>query len=106
MNKHKAIISTIFLALLCATAFRHASANVTSHSASSGSSAIYYISDTPQFSQISSDGVRFLRHSHEPAACAAGLDGKATMTSTAQLCICDAENKQWRNMGTGGACAW
>lgn len=104
MFKKKAIIIAVLLAILCAGALHRAAA--TTHSASEGSGAISHFGETPQFSQISSDGVQFLRHSHEPAACTASLDGKASMTSAAELCLCDGAQRQWKAINTGAPCTW
>ena len=96
MNKKNALIAIIFLGTLCAAASHYAAANVGSVPIRRG----------PQFALTISDMLMLVRQQHEPAACAKGLDGELAMTGKALVCICDAENKQWKNMSTGAACAW
>lgn len=96
MNKKTAIISTISLVFLCAAASHHASADASN----------IHVHQAPQFAVTVSDMMMLVRQQHQPAACRSGLDGELAMTNKAQVCICDAQNKQWRSMGTGSVCAW
>lgn len=60
----------------------------------------------PQYAWMVSDGPQFVRQTHEPRACDHDYDGKITMNSQAQLCICDGQKNQWKIVGTGAACVW
>ena len=60
----------------------------------------------PQFARTISEMAQLVRQPHKPFACISDLDGELAMTATAQVCICDAKNKQWKTVGTGAACVW
>jgi len=97
MDKNNALIIAVLVAFFCAAAFHHAVADIRSNMP---------VRRTPQFAVTISDMMMLVRQQHQPAACAKGLDGELAMTSKAQVCICDAESKQWKNMGTSASCAW
>ena len=76
------------------------------HAQSAGGAPSGASATAPQFSRIFSYGVQLVRQSHEPSACGADYDGEITMNAKAQICVCDGENHQWKNVGTGSECAW
>lgn len=95
MNWIKALNIGVFIGLLGGM-LTHAGATI-----ANGSPA-----QSPQFSYLMSDGIKLARQSAQPAACASTYDGKITMNVDAQLCVCDGQAKQWKNVGTGNACVW
>ena len=108
MSRKTASICLTALVLFCALATRLAVADTQGDApaVNAGPSMYYALAGSPQFAVISSDGIQFIRHSQEPAACTAALDGKASMTTAAQLCVCDGAHREWKTVGTGTVCVW